>query len=83
MLQSCPHLLLRTKRNQKKSRVSHVERVEKVEDFCAPAWFLEFMAALETPKEALEVDDQVTDPSQDPIAEPRKNQSQKDDDYPA
>ena len=34
-------------------------------------------------KEALEKDDQVTDPSKDPIAEPGNNQSQKDDDDPA
>ena len=50
----------------------HVEPVEEGEAFCVPAWFLEFMAALEPPKEALEVDDQVTDPSQHPIAEPER-----------
>ena len=61
----------------------HVEPVDEVEDFCVPAWFLEFMTALETPKEALEVDDQVTVLSQDPIAVPGNNQSQNDDDDPA
>ena len=72
----------KNKKNAKKPRVLRVEPVEEVEGFCVPAWFLEFMTALETPKEALEVDDPVTDPSQDPVVEPGNNQTQKHDDDP-
>ena len=65
------------KKKAKKPRVPHVEPVEEVEDFCVPAWFLEFMTALETPKEALEVDDQMTDPSHGPLLSPATIRARK------
>ena len=77
MRQSCLHVLLRTRRKQKKPRVLRVEPKEEVEDECVPAWFQESMAMFETPQEeAMEVDALVNDPSQDPIVEPGNNQSQ-------
>ena len=54
---------------------SRIEPKEEVEDYCVPAWFLESVAALETPQEeAMEVDTPVTAPSQDPVVEPDNNQ---------
>ena len=66
------------KAKAKKPRVPREPRVEpkeEVEDYCVPAWFLESVAALETPQEEdMEVDTPVTDPSQDLVVEPDNNQ---------
>ena len=66
------------KAKAKKPRVPREPRIEpkeEVEDYCVPAWFLESVAALETPQEeAMEVDTPVTAPSQDPVVEPDNNQ---------
>ena len=55
----------KNKGKEKKSRVPSVEPEKEVEDYCVPQLFLEFVAALKPPKEeAMEIDDNVTDPSQ-------------------